>query len=351
MKKYLPVFVALLMISVLFLAGCTTTSSTTAPATSSAPPASTSAPAKVTLRLVIPVPPTDKLTINAQELADAVKQRTNGQYEINIVCGETLAKVPEYLDAVRTGTVEMASVGLGMFAGAYPQLVEIPMIYNNVQANAAACKPMADLYNTFLPTGANARAVAIYTTGANDLVSKKSVQTLADWKGLLIGTVSPQLSAMASNMGAAAVVISWVDCYSVLEKGTVDAVTTSTQWTMISKLNDVSKYYVRFYGSPSYNTYLINLDAWNKMPKDVQDIFTEEAWKASDKMSNIHIQAVQTDKEDLEKLGMTVYDVPKEERDKWIAANAPTFDKMISDLGDFGTKVKAIAEDVNAKNP
>jgi len=346
MKKYLPVVFALLMISVLVLAGCAT-SSTTSTATSS----TTSAPAKVTLRLVIPVPPGDKLTVNAEELAKGVSQRTNGQYEINVISGETLAKVPEYMDAVRTGTVEMASVGLGMFAGAYPQLVEIPMIYNNVKANAAACKPMADLYNTFLPSKANARAVAIYTTGANDLVSKKSVQTLADWKGLLIGTVSPQLSAMASNMGAASVVISWVDCYSVLEKGTVDAVTTSTQWTMISKLNDVSKYYVRFYGSPSYNTYLINEDVWKKMPKDVQDIFTEEAWRVSGDLSNIHIQAVQTDKAELEKLGMTVIDIPTAERDKWIAANAATFDKMIADLGDFGKQVKAIAEDVNAKNP
>jgi len=176
MKKYLPVVFALLLIGVLALVGCSSSSTTTsqAPATSS----STAAPAKITLRLVIPTPPGDKLTTNAEELGQAVSQRTNGQYEICVVSGETLAKVPEYMDAVRTGTVEMASVGLGMFAGTYPELVEIPMIYNNVKANAAACKPMADLYNTILPSKANQRDLATYTTGANDLVSKKSVETL-----------------------------------------------------------------------------------------------------------------------------------------------------------------------------
>jgi len=56
--------------------------------------------------------------------------------------------------------------------------------------------------------------------------------------------VTPQLSTLASNLGAAPVVINWIDCYSVLEKGTTDAVTTTTQWAMISKLNDVAKYVV-----------------------------------------------------------------------------------------------------------
>jgi TRAP-type C4-dicarboxylate transport system substrate-binding protein len=349
MKKLAFILVAIIIIGVLVISSCGETTTTTSTA---APPATTSAPpSKVTLRLVIPTPPGDKLTTNAEEFAQAIKLRTNGQYEVSVVSGEALAKVPEYMDAVRTGTVEMASVGLGMFAGTYPQLVEIPMIYNNVKANAAACKPMADLYNTLLPSKANQWALAVYTTGANDLVSKKAVRTLADWKGLLIGTVTPQLSAMASNMGAAPVVISWIDCYSVLEKGTVDAVTTSTQWTMISKLNDVSKYYVRFYSSPSYNTYLLNAEAWNKMPKNIQAIFTEEAWKVANKMSDIHIQANVTDKTELEKLGMTVIDIPRDERDKWVATNAATFDKMIADLGDFGKQVKAIADDANSKNP
>jgi len=180
------------------------------------------------------------------------------------------------MDAVRTGTVEMASIGLGIFAGLDPGLAEIPMLYNNVRANAAACKESADLYNEILEEKFNQKALAIYTTGAQEMISKKPVKTLADWKGLLVGATNPETAALTTALGGSPVVIPWTECYSNLEKGVVDAVMTSTQWTMISGLNDVASYVTRFYSTPTFNTYLINLDAFNKMPKDVQEILIEE---------------------------------------------------------------------------
>lgn len=303
------------------------------------------------LRLTIPTPAGDKLTVNAEELAAAFSSRTNGAYQIKVYPGEQLVKVPETMDAVRTGTVEMASIGLGIFAGIDPGLAEVPMLYNNVRANAAACRPSADLYNEILEKKLNQKALAIYTTGAQELISSKPVKVLADWKGIMIGATNPESAALASALGASPVTIPWTECYSNLEKGVVDAVLTSTQWTIISGLNDVASYVVRFYSTPTFNTYLINLDAFNKMPKDVQNILIEEAWKASDVMCAAHIQADSEDKGILEGLGMEVYDLPKAERDKWAAAVKPYVDDKIASLGDFGKKLKDIAEKANAENP
>jgi len=299
------------------------------------------------LRLTIPTPAGDKLTVNAEELAKALSDRTNGAYQIQVFPGEQLVKVPETMDAVRTGTVEMASIGLGIFAGLDPGLAEIPMLYNNVRANAAACKPSADLYNEILEKKLNQKALAIYTTGAQEMISTKPVKTLADWKGLLVGATNPETAALASSLGASTVVIPWTECYSNLEKHVVDSVMTSTQWTMISGLNDVASYVTLFYSTPTFNTYLINLDAFNKMPKDVQNILIEEAWKAADKMAAVHIQAESEDKALLEGMGMDVYVLPKAERDKWVAAVKPYVDQKLADLGDFGKKLKEIADKAN----
>ena len=120
------------------------------------------------LRLTIPTPPGDKLTENAEQLAQRFSERTNGAYQIKVYPGEQLVKVPETMDAVRTGTIEMASIGLGIFAGLDPGLAEVPMLYNNVRANAAACRASAELYNEILKEKLNQVALAIYTTGAKN---------------------------------------------------------------------------------------------------------------------------------------------------------------------------------------
>jgi len=303
------------------------------------------------LRLTIPTPAGDKLTVNAEELAQRFSERTNGAYQIKVYPGEQLVKVPETMDAVRTGTVEMASIGLGIFAGLEPSLAEVPLLYNNVRANAAACRPSIELYNEILEGKLNQVALAAYTTGAQELISKKPVKTLADWKGLLVGATNPETAALTTALGGSPVVIPWTECYSNLEKGVVDAVLTSTQWTMISGLNDVATHVIRFYATPTFNTYLINLDIFNDMPKDVQEILIEEAWKASDVMAAVHIQAETEDKAILESLGMEVYDLPTAERASWIEAVKPYVDEKLTGLGDFGNKIREIAEKANAANP
>jgi len=302
------------------------------------------------LRLTIPTPPGDKLTENAEKLAQQFSDRTDGAYQIKVYPGEQLVKVPETMDAVRTGTVEMASIGLGIFAGLDPGLAEVPMLYNNVRANAAACKESADLYNEILKEKLNQVALAIYTTGAQELISTKPVRTMSDWNGLLVGATNPETAALTTALGGSPVMIPWTECYSNLEKGVVDAVMTSTQWTMISGLNDVASYVIRFYSTPTFNTYLINLDSFNEMPKDVQEILIEEAWKVSEEMSAIHIQAENEDKEILISLGMEVYDLPEAERNIWKEAVKSYVDDKLASLGDFGDELREIAEKANEEN-
>lgn len=321
---------------------------------SCAEPAPAPAPApeaKVLLRLVIPSPAGDELTVNAEQIGEKLYERTNGQYQIKVYPGEALAKIPEYLDAVRTGAVEMCSVGLGIFAGLDPGLAEIPMLYDNVRANAAAVRPSLELYNQILMGKLNQMAVAGYTTGAQELISTKPVKTLEEWDGLLVGATNPESAALTTSLGGSPVVIPWTECYSALEKGVVDAVLTSMRWTIVSGLSDVSSHVTLFYSTPTFNTYTINLDTWNEMPKDVQDILLEEAWKFSDEMSAYQIEMAIKDKDTLASLGMTIYELPKAERDRWKEAVRPYVDDKLASLGEFGTKIRQIAEEANAANP
>lgn len=305
----------------------------------------------VILRLVIPTPAGDKLTVQAEEMGQRFYERTNGQYQIKVYSGEQLAKIPEYLDAVRTGAVEMADVGWGIFAGMDPRLAEIPMLYDNGRAIAAAQRPTVDLYNEVFEKKLNQKGLASAYTGALEISSKKPLKVMEDWKGLLVGAINPEAAALAESLGASPVVVMWTESYSALEKGVVDACFNGLQWMIISGLADVSSYVTRFYAIPPFFGLTINLDIWKEMPKDVQDILMEEAWKKAEILNDIHLQAEAEEKEILEGMGMEVYDLPKAERDRWKEAVRPYVEKKLADMGEFGDRIRAIAEKANRENP
>jgi TRAP-type C4-dicarboxylate transport system substrate-binding protein len=350
MKKLIVLFLTIVVVTSVLL-GLVVSCAEPEPEPTPAPAPAPAPKEPVILRLTIPSPAGDKLTVNAEELGQRFSERTNGAYQIKVYPGEQLVKVPETMDAVRTGAVEMASIGLGIFAGLDPGLAEVPLLYDNVRANAAACRPSIELYNEILMGKMNQIGLAAYTTGAQEMISKKPVKTLEDWKGLLVGATNPEGAALSTSLGASPVVIMWTECYSNLEKGVVDCVLTSTQWTLISGLTDVADYVTMFYATPTFNTYLLNLDVWNKMPKNVQDILIEEAWRVSDEMANIHINLEKEDIDTLTSMGMDVYILPKAERDKWKEAVKPYVDEKLAGLGDFGAKIRQIAEKANADNP
>ena len=330
----------------LFIVSCSSSSETDSSTPSG--PAGT-----VTIRVAIPNPPGDELTRNAEKFAAAVTEKTGGKYNVRVFPGETMVKVPETYDAVRQGAVEMSVIGIGIFEGLHPGLAEYPLSYDSIDANVAATKPLVELFSReIFEKFLNMKGLAAYTTGAQELISKRPVKTLEDWKGLLIGTGNPQGSALATSLGAAPVTVFWTDFYSSLSKGTVDAVFNSMRSDIVYRLTDSAKYVTLFYGQPTFLSYNINLDVWEKMPADIRNIFLEEAQKACDEMNAYQVKAwKETDRKALTDLGAIIYDVPKAERDRWKSIVQPYIDKKIASLGNLGVQIKQIMDRANSGNP
>jgi TRAP-type C4-dicarboxylate transport system substrate-binding protein len=307
----------------------------------------------IMIRLAIPNPPGDELTVNAEKFASAVNGKTGGTYQVRVFPGETLVKVPEMYDAVRQGSVEMSLVGIGIFEGLHPGLAEYPMSYDTIEANAAATKPLLELFSReIFEKFLNTKGLAAYTTGAQELISKRPVRTLQDWNGLLVGTGNAQGSALVHALGAAPVTIFWTDFYSGLSKGTIDAALNSMRSDLVFRLTDSARYVTLFYGQPTFLSYNINLDVWKKMPPNVQRIFLDEAQKACDEMNAYQIRAwKELDRKTLEDLGAVLYNVPNKERERWKAIVRPYIDQKLAALGDLGGKIRRIMETANREHP
>jgi TRAP-type C4-dicarboxylate transport system substrate-binding protein len=292
----------------------------------------------------------DPLYLNMAAMAERFNERAGGEYELKIYPSSSLVNFMESIDATRTGAVEMSNVAWGAFGGLDVRFdsAELPFLYDTIQATCDAQSDLVKLLDPVFREKFNQTALAAHTVGPLELISVRSVKTMADWNGLLVGTISPTTSAVVELLGGSAVFITWTDAYSSLEKGVIDATTQGTTWMVVGGLTDVCKYATLANLIPTSHGYTVNLDVWNAMPERIQDILTEETQRAAQEFNDVQIQFYEVDHPAfLEAAGVEIYHVPADERAKWKAAVQPLVDEKIAAMGEFGQQLLQLADKVN----
>jgi TRAP-type C4-dicarboxylate transport system substrate-binding protein len=306
------------------------------------------------LRLAGPWPPMDPVTVNMKAFVDAFNERAAGRYVINLHPGESLIKMGESFDALRTGAVEMAGWPIGVFASVDRRFAtaEIPFLANNAKVDAAMQVDLMPLYTEFMEKKYNMRPVFTFTCLGLDIISTKPIRTEADWKGMLMQSVSPQAAKFIESMGGAPVAIPFVEGYQALQKKVVNGTMQSPQFVIMFKLNEVAQYVTYGYLIPASLMIAVNMDAFRKMPKDIQDIFVEEGKRAQKRTNDFFLNVAEENPKTLKEMGLEVYSLPKVERDKWVEKLKPYCDSIFEKMDpEFGAKVKEIAAKANAKYP
>jgi len=96
-----------------------------------------------------------------------------------------------------------------------------------------------------------------------------------DLSGLRFRTAA-LYDALYRKLGITGVTMPLGDQYSALERGLVDGTASTPSSAIKFSLYEVAKYVIgpRFYGAQNA-VMLINLDVWNQLPKDVQDLMID----------------------------------------------------------------------------
>jgi TRAP-type C4-dicarboxylate transport system substrate-binding protein len=248
--------------------------------------------------------------------------------------------------------MEFSNWGMYSFMDPRLGLLETPFLFNNNYATSAGMKHLLPLYDQILQEKFNAKGLAMMNTGGLGLWSKKPIKSLEDWKGLLTASVSPITSTLIKDLGGAPVTIVFFEIYEALAKKTVDAAAQSAHGGVVFQFPEVCKHFTAFFSIPASAGYSINLDVWKKMPPHIQKILLEETARAADWMANVLVTELpDSDLKVFKEKGVTVYYLPKAERDKWAKQLDPYVGKQLSSFGELGQKVKKIADDMNKKYP
>ncbi|MCG2776588.1 MAG: TRAP transporter substrate-binding protein DctP [Desulfobacterales bacterium] len=221
-----------------------------------------------------------------QVVAARLKERTNGRLIIEPYPAGALVPGKENFNAVKRGMVPIA-----ITSSAY-DMAQVPLL------NVASGLPLnfgevweAAYFHQWLGfekmlKGEFAKHGLLYFTDKvypTELSLKKPVRTFEDFKGLKLRS-SGILQKFLTSIGAAASQIPGGEIYAALASGVVDgAHWGAVQGSYSMKFYEVNKYHLR----PALNVagtdiWLINQKAFDKLPKDLQEILTttleEQFW-------------------------------------------------------------------------
>lgn len=259
------------------------------------------------------------------EVERRVLERTT-DYEVDITgyYGGSLAKLGEVLEAVESGTADMGLVH-NVFEQSKLEIFNFPwwmpfVSTDNEQAIKAAMAVMEEFpifEEQLAKYNQKQMGTATNSLAAFELITDFPIKTLEDLKGKKVahgGSMIPWLEAL----GAVGVQSTFTDAYTSIDTGVYQGWIMPADSARSFKIYEVAPYYTKVGFGSFVNGYLtINLDTWNSLPPEVQEIIaevgSEYTWELSKKNVATEEDAIRIMKE----AGTTVTSLSDAERSRW----------------------------------
>ena len=249
----------------------------------------------------------------AQRFADQVKEATNGELTIVLHPGSALGfKGPELLRAVAEGQLSVAEVPTGMVEGDAPvlALTAQPFISTNAFEQRL-------LYQLAKPTYAKIlkkfNQFTLYTSvwPFSGIYTQRAINSEADLRGLKMRVYDGTGLAFGKATGIAARKMPFSEVYPAMKAGLLDSMYTSSVSGVDAKAWEVLEYFTPINIVGPVNMINVNLDAWNKLPEDIQKTVLEIAAQMEDEMWNLAGDMDRKSRATLVEKGMAIKPVSK----------------------------------------
>lgn len=244
-------------------------------------------------------------------LVQKVKEQSEGRLDIKLCyLGELPYKIQDQLPVVRDGLVEVSDV-MNIAAGGVLDWLEIsalPFIFEGdrelaVRVNREVIKSYTDRY---FREHMNCFVAQVIVAHPNVLLASKEVTCLDDVNGLVIRAAPPTQQAMLRKLGATPEVIDFGEVYTALQRGTIDGAITGLASAGTAGWWEVCPWVHLWNITFAQMAVTVNLDAFNQLPKDLQEIFLEcveeEEPLAEEMFWEAHLQGLEEAKAEIEHL-------------------------------------------------
>lgn len=281
---------------------------------------------------------------------DMVDKKTTGKVKIKLFPGAALGKPPDQYDMAVKGVADITWGICGYTPGRFPlaTVMDLPFMVPTAEIGSRVAQKLYD-NGTVASEFKNVHLLMLATPPPMDIhTSKKLIKVVEDIKGVKVRIPSPAIGKLIEKWGALGVGMPITEAYLSLERGVVDGVIMDPLTFWGFKMNEVTKHHTRLAVSTSLVFMAMNKGTWDKLPKDVQKVFTELSgeWLSADFHGKIATEEVAASWARLEKEEKhTVYSPPAQDLEKWTKTVEPLLDEWSKEMESKGLPGKKVLQE------
>jgi TRAP-type C4-dicarboxylate transport system substrate-binding protein len=282
--------------------------------------------------------PPRAVTVCMEHLAKVAKEKSGGNFTINLRYNEQLGDAKDMLDGLMVDAFQGAFVAYSYAPAKTPLqgVMDMPflpigdlVVLEKVQDAFEAWKPVADELARW-----NAmHFMTILLPQYEFMGAGKPPVNLEDWKGMRVRALGGLGDAM-TLLGAVPTSVSAPEVYTALERGTFQAASFPFTYSFTAyKLHEVSKWYTHgMQLGIVHNSLNFNIKAWNALPAEYKKILEDARPEAYKLQREAYAAADEKSFPLFEKRKLEVVKISPEMREKLISvAGKPVWDKWVAE--------------------
>ncbi len=223
-------------------------------------------------------PPNNHQSQGLEEFATKVYEATDGKVELQVKTGEALGyKGPELLKVVRDNLVPVSDMLTSGVAGDEPlfEVVTLPFLVQSFEEGKLLSEIARPYFDQVAEEKWNQKILYISPWPAAGFWTKDEVKSLEDMKGLKIRTYDKNGALVVEATEGTPHPLPFSEVYSSLATGVIDSVLTSTPTAVDAKFWEVLDYYVPASVTMATNLVTVNLDEFNKLDQETQEVLIQ----------------------------------------------------------------------------
>ncbi len=279
--------------------------------------------------------PDDIVTQGANFIAEELKTRSKGEIEPKVYHSGVLSggKGNAEIEMCQQGSIEMHVTTTAYLANMVPKtsVFSLPFMFRDIDQVVGLAKSKSDVLRTINEELAekDLHVIAWWPRGFRQLTnSRRMVKTLEDIRGLKLRVMNNPLFVDNMNaMGANPVPMAWGEVYNALQLKTIDGQENAEDVIYSSRLYEVQDYMTVWDYSTDLEIVLVNLDWWNGLGEEQQQMIRDVADASVDYQVDLLKKNTEELRKKIDDEGVGIFYMPDGNKIAFKKAVEPVWDK------------------------
>lgn len=271
----------------------------------------------------------------AMRFKEAIEEKTDGRFEIEVAGGGILGKDRELAESIQFGTLDLAvitSSPIGNFIPAF-QTLDLPYLFRDWDHVMKFLK--SPLVEELYTEGEDAGFITLGLIGRgfrNVTNSGKPIKSVEDLKGVKLRVIESEVFVDTfAALGAAPQAMSWSEVITALQQGTIDGHENSLATINNERVFEVQDNVTLTEHIFAFTTAFASKSFWETLSEEDQQLFRETARELTLQISEEQSVEEENFKKILQEEGMEIFEIDKAPMAEMVQ---PVHDKFIEKQGD-----------------